>query len=72
MIDFPSVIQAISQVGLPIALVGWMVHFVDAKLWPWFSSEERRERDRAVDMAQAEALKALATAIERLATAGRG
>jgi hypothetical protein len=71
MIDFPSVVQAISQVGLPIALVGWGVHFVDTKLWPWFSSEERRERDRAIDMAQAEALKALAAAVEQLASAGR-
>jgi len=67
VIDFPAIIQAINQVGLPVALVAWAVHFVDARLWPWFSSEERRERDRAIDMAQTEALKALATALEKFA-----
>lgn len=68
--ELSAVVQIISQVGLPVALIAWGVHFVDARLWPWFSSEERRERDRAVDMAQSEALKALAVAIEKQALAG--
>lgn len=69
--DFQQIVQVVSQVGVPIALLAFGMWFAAVKLWPWYSDESRRSQDRAVDMAQAEALKALAVALETVMTAGR-
>lgn len=60
-----SVIAAIGQVGLPVGLIVWLVWFITDKLWPWYSSAERRALDRAIEQSKADALMTLALAIER-------
>lgn len=69
--DFQQLAQVVGQVGLPIALIAFGMWFAAVKFWPWYSDESRRSQDRAVDMAQAEALKALAVALETVSLAGR-
>jgi len=62
-----ELIAAFGQTGLPIALIGWGVWIITAKLIPWFTDKERRELDRAVENGKSQALMALADAIVELA-----
>lgn len=60
-----NIIAAIGQIGLPVGLIVWLVWFITDKLWPWYSSPERRALDRAMEQSKSDALRALALAIER-------
>jgi len=66
MDGFSAVLTAVSQVGLPIALVVWFLWFVTVRVWPWFANDQRRALDREVEQGKSAALVAVARSIELL------